>query len=49
MGAGPEYAMWNGMRLGVAADSVFARDIAILSVVDITETRVVIERIVVWG
>ena len=49
MGAVPEYAMWNGMRLGVAADSVFARDIAILSVVDITEMHAVIEWAVVWG
>ena len=39
MGAGPEYAMWNGMRLGVAAESVLAQDISILSFEDITETQ----------
>ena len=49
MGAGPEYAMWNGMRLGVAAESVVAQNIASLSFIDRTQTQAVIERIAVWG
>ena len=49
MGAGPEYVMWNGMRLGVAAESVFGRESIILSVVDNTETQAVVEQMVVWG